>query len=411
MDNKSSLKNVIVKILFIYLITFLFFMLVFSQNRWADDALINVFTTVAFCMIGGLIPFAITNNYKKDYKMWLIIIASVGLVLSILLSILSYNYFNELTRLVKVLVFLGSFLAVNYLVCDYDNKNFKFYNFKIDISYFKLVLITACAMLAILFIFDAYILSVSWYGVIIGCGFLVGMALFIGLAEYRDIKADLVFDLILFVFPLSIVGARAYYILFSLDKFDWTFYEIIAVWNGGLAIYGGIIGGVIGIVICCLIKKQNIVKIMELACPCLIIGQAIGRWGNFVNQEAFGTLVTNKALKWFPFAVFIESNGAWHLATFFYESVLSLIGCFLLIYLIRKFKIVGIGIAGYMIWYGLERVIIEGFRTDSLYIGSTNIRVSQLLSAILVLVGIIYLTVLIVLKHVKHNNNEKDNQV
>lgn len=409
---KSNSKSIILKVLYIYIVIFLFFMLVLSQNRWAGGCVLNILTTIAFCFVGGLIPFSITNSYKTSYKYTLIAISAVGLILSVALGFVFYTYVNALTSLIKVLLFLSSFLAVNYLVCDYDNKSFNVFKFDIDISYFKLVVIIASAFLAILFIFDAYILSVSWYGVIIGSGFLLAMALYMGLSKHRDIKSDTVFDLILWIFPLSIIGARTYYILFTLDKFNWTFIEIISVWNGGLAIYGGIIGGAIGLIICCLIKKINILKVMDLAAPCLILGQAIGRWGNFVNQEAYGTLVSNEGLCWFPFAVFIESKSGWYLATFFYESVLSLIGCFVLIYIVRKFKFTGISVASYFIWYGLERVLIEGLRTDSLYIGSTNIRVSQLLSGILVLVGIVWLAIIIIKNYGKNKKvNEKDNKI
>ena len=311
-------------------------------------------------------------------------------------------------RVFRIISFLVSFLAVNYLVCDYDNKNFNCFKFDINVSYFKWVMIIASVFLATLFVIDSYMMSISWYGVIIGTGFMMAIAVFLGIAHTRKVNGDLVFDLILWIFPFSIVGARLYYVLFSLDKFDWTFMEILAVWNGGLAIYGGIIGGALGLIICCLIKKQNILKIMDLAAPCLILGQAIGRWGNFINQEAYGSLVTSDILKWFPFAVYIESKGAWYLATFFYESMLSLIGFFVLLYIVRKFNITGINVACYFIYYGIERVLIEGLRSDSLYIGSTSIRVSQLLSGILVIAGLVWLTVLIIRNRGNNKSHEKD---
>lgn len=416
MDNSKYYKNLIFKVVYIYVAVFLFFMLVLGQNNWTNDLIISVFTTTAFCFLGGFIPFTISNSYKPKYKFSLLIIAVVGVVTSILLSIVIYNNIPELSRVLKVIMFVSAFLAVNYLVCDYDNKNFTFLKFDINVSYFKLVMLIASAFLGILFVLDSLVVSdswagVSWYGVIIGTGFMLAIAIFVGLAHTRNIKEDLVFDLIIFIFPLSIVGARLYYVLFSLDKFDWTFIEILQVWNGGLAIYGGIIGGVIGLVICCLIKKQNILKVMDLAAPGLILGQAIGRWGNFINQEAYGSKVVNDALKWFPYAVYIEDKGSWFMATFFYESVLSFIVFFVLLYVVRKFKTPGITVPCYFVLYGLERVIIEGFRTDSLYVASTNIRVSQLLSGILIIAGVIWLTVLYLKHRVNNTSNEKNNKV
>lgn len=411
MDNSKYYKNLICKVIYIYIAVFLFFMLVINQNRWANENIVNILTTLMFFFLGGFIPYTITENYKKGYKYTLLIIGIVGSVVSIFISILLFKHVSELCRLFKVIMFISSFLSVNYLICDYDNKSFNFLKFDVDVKYFKIVTIIASAFLAILFILDTYLISVSWYGVIIGTGFMLAIALFIGLAPKRDIKGDLVFDLILFIFPFSIVGARLYYVLFTLDRFNWTFTEILAVWNGGLAIYGGIIGGVIGLVICCLIKKQNILKVMDLAAPGLILGQAIGRWGNFVNQEAYGPLVTNDAFKWFPFAVYIERKSGWYMATFFYESALSFITFFILLYVVRKYKTPGVNVACYFILYGLERVFIEGLRTDSLYLGNTGIRVSQLLSGILILAGVIWLTVLIIKNRGNNKPNEKNNQV
>ncbi len=408
---KTNTKSIILKVLYIYVVVFLFFMLLLSENRWASASIINILSTIMFCFIGGLIPFSITNSYKQTYKYALIAIGCIGLILSVALGYVFYTYLPKLTSLVKVVLFLSSFLAVNYLVCDYNNKSFNVFKFNIDLSYFKLVVIIASAFLAILLIFDAYILSVSWYGVMVGTGFLLAMALFVGLSSYRKIKSDVVFDLILWIFPFSIVGARIYYILFSLEKYDWSsFYDIIAVWDGGLAIYGGIIGGVVGLVICCLIKKLNIIKIMDLAAPCLILGQAIGRIGCVFAGCCHGYVVTNEKLMWFPFSIYIDSN--WYLATPCYETFLSLIGCIVLIYVVRKFNFSGIAVSSYFIWYGIERAIIETFRGDSLFIGNTNLKVSQLLSGILVLVGIIWLSIIIIKNYGKNKNiNEKDNKI
>ncbi|MGD9901706.1 MAG: prolipoprotein diacylglyceryl transferase [Spirochaetales bacterium] len=229
--------------------------------------------------------------------------------------------------------------------------------------------------------------EIKFYGLLIGIGFVFGLLMVSYFAKKKGFHKDLPYDLILIVFPLSIVGARLYYVIFSGRV--WTFAEIIAIQNGGLAIYGGIIGGLIGLLIYSKIKKIDAVKITDIVIPALILGQVIGRWGNFFNQEAFGPLVTDPALQWFPYAVYIEAESAWHMATFFYESMWNLVGFFIITSIYLKFNKKGYATSLYLIYYGIGRVLIEGLRTDSLYIPNTGIRVSQLLSGILVVIGII----------------------
>ena len=175
---------------------------------------------------------------------------------------------------------------------------------------------------------------------------------------------------------------------------------MIAVWNGGIAIYGGIIGGIIGIVICCLIKKKSIISVLDIAAPCLIIAQSIGRWGNFVNQEVFGYEVTNKAMQWFPFAVHITKGGqdAWHLATFFYESILTCAGFFLLVIILRKVNIKGIVTCAYLVYYGAVRFVLEGLRVNDyiLCIPGTNLAVSRMVSLVIIVVGLAWMTCLLI---------------
>lgn len=272
---------------------------------------------------------------------------------------------------------------------------FTIWGFKINTRKFMLTLGIAALVLIVLLVLNAYVVKISWYGVIIGTGFLVALWLATKLAPYRDINTDFPYDLILWIFPFSIVGARTYYVLNALDEFD-TFGEMIAVWNGGMAIYGGIIGGLIGLIICCLIKKKNIVDTMDLACPCLIIAQSIGRWGNFVNQEVYGFEVTNKAWQWFPFAVKVD--GSWYLATFFYESILNLGGFFLLTHLLRKYRDRGLVASAYLLFYGVVRLFLEGLRVDEyiLKIPHTNLAVSQVVSAAIIIVGAVWMTAILI---------------
>jgi len=234
-------------------------------------------------------------------------------------------------------------------------------------------------------------LEIKFYGVIMALSMLFGVLLACKLAKKHGIKSDDIFLLALIVLPCAVVGARLYYCIFYEESY--TLLQFFNIRQGGLAIYGGVIGGILGIIIFALIKKdfKILFKLMDICAPCLILGQALGRWGNFFNQEAYGNLITNENLKWFPFAVFIESKNAWYQATFFYESLWNFVGLIILLLVYKKSTSVGTTTATYLVWYGVGRTLIEGLRSDSLYIGSTNIRVSQLLSIILVAVGLFIL--------------------
>ena len=241
--------------------------------------------------------------------------------------------------------------------------------------------------------FEIFGIEVKFYGLIMALSMFLGVMLACRLAKKRGVKSDDIYLLALIVLPCAVVGARLYYCFFY--EYNYTFRELFNIRQGGLAIYGGVIGGVIGIIIFALIKKnwKMIFVLCDICAPCLILGQALGRWGNFFNQEAYGNLITNTNLQWFPFAVFIESENAWFQATFFYESLWNLIGLGILLFVYLKTKRTGITTAIYLVWYGLGRLWIEGLRTDSLYIGSTGIRVSQLISLVLVVAGSIILLV------------------
>ncbi len=236
-------------------------------------------------------------------------------------------------------------------------------------------------------------LEIKFYGLIMAVSMLLGVLLACKLAKKKNIKSDDIFLLALIVLPCAIVGARLYYCFFY--EYSYSFKELFNIRQGGLALYGGVIGGVIGIVIFAAIKKnwKLIFVLCDVIAPCLILGQALGRWGNFFNQEAYGNLITNPTFKWFPFAVWIESENAWFQATFFYESLWNMIGLVILLFTYKKQEHTGTTAAAYLIWYGLGRTWIEGLRSDSLYIGSTGIRVSQLISIILVVVGAVVLSI------------------
>ena len=178
------------------------------------------------------------------------------------------------------------------------------------------------------------------------------------------------------------------------DRYAANPMEIFAVWHGGLAIYGGVIGGLLAVVIFCKWRKFSMGHMIDIGAPALILGQAIGRWGNFVNQEAFGNLITNPDLQFFPYGVYIDRLGEWHQATFFYESMWDFLVLAVLLWYFKRAKHKGNVFAMYLALYGVGRFFIEGLRTDSLWLIPGVIRVSQLLSAVLVVLGMAYLFVM-----------------
>ena len=249
-------------------------------------------------------------------------------------------------------------------------------------------------------------LTIRWYGVIIAFGLTLAV-LFGGRTAYKwKIDINKMLDVLIYGCFGGIIGARAYYVLSEWDYYGKHLLEIVKIWHGGLAIYGGLIGGLLAAFIVCKVEKINVLNLLDLCGMSFLIGQGIGRWGNFANQEAFGINTT------LPWGMYSEKTEAYLSSlvragtdlnvdptkpvhpTFLYESLWCLFG-FVVLYLIcKKFrKFSGQIFLGYGVWYGLERAIVEGLRTDSLYIGNTNIRVSQLLSVVLVVVCGILLTI------------------
>lgn len=223
-------------------------------------------------------------------------------------------------------------------------------------------------------------LTLHWYGLIIALGIFLGVLLAcrreVGLGLPRETSLDLA----LIGVPAAIVGARIYFVIFSWEMYAANPISMLYIWEGGLAIYGGIIGALLAGGIYARIKKLSFLRLADLAAPCIALGQAIGRWGNFVNQEAYGPLVQNPALEFFPIAVFIDRIEQWHYATFFYESAWCAVIVAILLILEHRgfFRRSGDTFFSYIFLYALERAFVEGLRTDSLYLGS--LRISQVLS-------------------------------
>lgn len=215
-------------------------------------------------------------------------------------------------------------------------------------------------------------ISVHWYGIILGTAALFGLYLAIYEGKRFKINPDFFMDLLLIGVPSAIVGARIYYVAFKWDDYKNNLGEIIAVWHGGIAIYGALIGAIIAAVLYCRRKGYNFWRIADICAPGLIAGQMIGRWGNFVNQEAHGGPVTETLLRdklHLPDFIVdqMQIGGVFYHPTFLYESVWNLAGLLLLFWLRRRpFLKAGELFAGYFIWYSIGRFFIEGLRTDSL---------------------------------------------
>lgn len=264
--------------------------------------------------------------------------------------------------------------------------------------------------------------TVRWYGAIIAFGFLLAV-LFGGRIAWKwKINLDKMIDVLLFGTIGGILGARLYYVVFKWDYYSQHLSEVFKIWEGGLAIYGGIIGGLLAAFIVCKVEKLNFYNLLDMASMSLLIGQGIGRWGNYANQEAFGSITyknwgmmsdtvadyISKNASYFNLdnvgdvKEYIAQNNLYVHPTFFYESVWCILG-FLVLYLImrKRRKFSGQIFLCYGVWYGFERMVVEGLRSDSLYIGNSGIRVSQVLSAVLMLVSLVLLITLYV-KFTKH---------
>lgn len=221
--------------------------------------------------------------------------------------------------------------------------------------------------------------DIYWYGIIIACGFVLAALYMMKRAKCFGLTDDDVLDMLLWAVPIGMVCARAYYCIFYWELFRDNPISVLYIWEGGLAIYGGVIGGAITLLVVAKVKKIPAPVLLDVAALGVIIGQFCGRWGNFMNREAYGAL-TDSFLK--MGLVNAAGEVAYYHPTFLYESVWNLVGFVALHFYVRRRKFDGEIFLLYMAWYGLGRAWIEGLRTDSLYLFSTGIRVSQLLAAV-----------------------------
>lgn len=250
--------------------------------------------------------------------------------------------------------------------------------------------------------------KIYWYSIILLIAFSLGILLALKTCKKQKIEISKIVDYFFYMVPLCLIGARIYYVLFNLDYYSKNIIDIFKVWEGGLAIHGGIIVGVIFTIYYTKRKKINFWQLVDILCISLILGQIIGRWGNFMNSEAYGPVTTYSTLHNMHIPEFIikgmKINGVYHHPTFLYESLWNLIG--LIIILITKKVLLklnkynyGTLCSIYLIWYGIGRFFIEGMRQDSLMFGS--IRIAQFVSIISIVSGMIIILYVNLNKRVK----------
>ena len=241
--------------------------------------------------------------------------------------------------------------------------------------------------------FEIFGLEIYWYGIIMAISILVAFVLVLIYCQKKKLGTDFAFEALLATVVPGILCARLFSVLFEsgtsiLDYFDFR--------SGGMSIIGAVLGGACGIAILCAIRKKNFFDVADIVVPVLILAQGIGRWGNYVNQEVYGAMVTDPDLQFFPYAVFIDAEGAWFQALFFYESVLNILGFALLSFLLLKFNKRMLTTGTYFVYYGIVRTVLESFRTEEYILKFRGIPVSQAISIVMIIVGSAILTLLAV---------------
>lgn len=260
---------------------------------------------------------------------------------------------------------------------------------------------------------DLGFIQIYWYSICILCGLLVGGWLVLKESKRFNISTDFMLNLILLLVVFGILGARIYYVIFNFSYYSQHIDEIIKIWEGGLAIHGGMIAGLICILIYTKKHKINTLRMLDIIAVGLIIGQAFGRWGNFFNGEAHGVATSLEFLHSLHLPQFIIDGmhiyGTYYHPTFLYESLWCVLGFILMLILRRrKFWKIGYTTSLYFIWYGIGRFFIEGLRTDSLMLGS--LRMAQLVSIGMIIVGLILIIVQMVRRAPKYDGG-KENEI
>lgn len=239
---------------------------------------------------------------------------------------------------------------------------------------------------------DLGIVKIYWYSIILLIAFFVGGLLAIKESKKWNITEEFMINLFFFLIPISIIGSRLYFVAFNWSYYQDNLIEIVKTWEGGMAIHGGIIFGLIWIWLYTKKYRVNTFRLFDITVVSLILGQAIGRWGNFINQEAYGAATNIEFLKGLFLPNFIiegmNINGVYYHPTFLYESIWCIVG-FVLLILIRKYKYLKIGQLSsiYLIWYGIGRFFVESLRIDSLMF--SDFKMAQVVSIVMIISGII----------------------
>ena len=236
--------------------------------------------------------------------------------------------------------------------------------------------------------------SIRWYSVLILIGILLSFYICDKESKKFKLPKDFIFDMGFWVVIIGIIGARLYYVLFNLSLYKGDFLEVFRIWNGGLAIHGAILAGLLTVIVYCKKHKVSVFRTTDIIAPALFIAQAIGRWGNFFNSEAHGPATTLENLQRLHIPKFIidgmQIKGIYYHPTFFYESLWCLVGFILILLIRRYYKYLKTGqlTCFYFMWYSVGRLFIEYLRTDSLMLG--RFKVAQLVSIVLFVVSLLY---------------------
>ena len=239
--------------------------------------------------------------------------------------------------------------------------------------------------------------EVMWYGVLIGFGIILAFILAYRNVKKKGLNFDVLIDTFLVSFPCAIIGARAYYVIFEWSNYKDNIMSVFNIRQGGLAIHGGLIGAFLAAFIYTRIKKIDFLAYADLVAPSIVLAQAVGRWGNFMNSEAHGDVVSKEFISKFP--KFIQDgmyiNGQYYNPTFLYESIWDILVCIILVVILYKVKkgYEGVVISSYMILYSIGRFFIEGLRTDSLMF--VGLRMAQLISLAGIILGIIFIFIIV----------------
>jgi len=239
---------------------------------------------------------------------------------------------------------------------------------------------------------DLGIIEIRWYSIFMMCAILVGAFVVLKEAKKKGFSEDFINNLFFYTIIFAVIGARLYYVTFNFSQYQNDLFGIFRIWEGGLAIHGGIIGGLLFIIYYTRKYKVNTLLLLDIIVVGLIIGQVLGRWGNFANGEAYGPITTYETLKSLFIPEFIiqgmKINGIYYHPTFLYESLLNLIG-FIILLILRKNKYLKVGnlTSFYLVWYGIVRFLIESLRQDSLMLGS--LKMAQIASIVMIIIGIV----------------------